>query len=442
MKKLLSFVAAVLFAATTFAKEGELKDVTLVTNGSGKTKQEAVNLALRSALEQTFGTFVSANTQIVNDKLTKDEIVSISTGNIKNYKELSSAVLPSGQFAVVVQSTISLSKLTSYAKSHGSSCELAGATFAQNMKLRKLNKENEKKVLENLKEQLKELEKSLFDISIESGTPKISKTFLNAYDIPITLTLKGCENSDACIKLLFSTLDNLNLSEEERSDYDRTNDKYWRLNIAGRTYYLRNKLTSILVDLNRMLREMTIRIHGKHVLYYKLDINSNTAEIRACPYDQRYPNAYKAWSSDNNYPIYDKYRNPKYNIRTTIGPDMPISRRLGISGNNWDMPLVGNWESARTHYGEGEGRSGTASMSRIYDPTYVEYINQLPYIYDTRENHEYIYNIGAYYTPQNSSKRKKGKSETNYNTITYLHFDIIIPQSEMESISNIEVIVP
>ena len=83
MKKLLSFIAAILFAAISFAKDGEIKDVTLVTNGSGKTKQEAVNYALRSALEQTFGTFVSTNTSIVNDKLTKDEIVSISTGNIK-----------------------------------------------------------------------------------------------------------------------------------------------------------------------------------------------------------------------------------------------------------------------------------------------------------------------------------------------------------------------
>ena len=264
MKKLLSIVAAILFAATTFAKEGNLKDVTLVTNGSGRTKQEAVNYALRSALEQTFGTFVSTNTSIVNDNLTKDEIVSISTGNIKNYKELSSAVLPSGQFAVVVQSTISLSKLTTYAKSHGSSCELAGATFAQNMKLRKLNAQNEGKVLNNLGIQLKEIEKSLFDISIATGTPKISKTYGETYDIPITLTLKGCENSEAAMNLLFTTLDNLNMSAEERADYDRTNDNYYLYEIAGREYWLRTRtMPRFPLDINRMLRELKIVVHGK-----------------------------------------------------------------------------------------------------------------------------------------------------------------------------------
>ena len=400
MKKLLSFVTAILFAATTFAKEGNLKDVTLVTNGSGRTKQEAVNYALRSALEQTFGTFVSTNTSIVNDNLTKDEIVSISTGNIKNYKELSSAVLPSGQFAVVVQSTISLSKLTTYAKSHGSSCELAGATFAQNMKLRKLNAQNEEKVLNNLGIQLKEIEKSLFDISITTGTPRISKTYKDTYDIPITLTLKGCENSEAAMNLLFSTLDNLNMSAEERTDYERTNDSYFLYEIAGRDYWLRTRAMSRFpLDLNRMLRELKIVVRGKTTFYYKLDVDNN-GSIRSLP-------------SEN----------------------VPNSIRLGRSGGR-SVSLIGNWTSARTHYGAGERRSSTASM---IDSSKEKIINQLPYIYDKNERHEYIYNLGAYYAADDGKKSRK-KSKKSYNAITYLHFDIIVPQSAMESISKIEII--
>lgn len=400
MKKLLSIVAAILFAATTFAKEGNLKDVTLVTNGSGRTKQEAVNYALRSALEQTFGTFVSTNTSIVNDNLTKDEIVSISTGNIKNYKELSSAVLPSGQFAVVVQSTISLSKLTTYAKSHGSSCELAGATFAQNMKLRKLNAQNEGKVLNNLGIQLKEIEKSLFDISIATGTPKISKTYGETYDIPITLTLKGCENSEAAMNLLFTTLDNLNMSAEERADYDRTNDNYYLYEIAGREYWLRTRtMPRFPLDLNRMLRELKIVVHGKATFYYKLDVDNN-GSIRSLP-------------SDN----------------------VPTAIKLGRSGGR-SVPVIGNWTSARTHYGAGERRSSTASM---IDSSREKIINQLPYIYDKKERHECIYNLGAYYAADDGKKSHK-KSKKSYSTITFLHFDIIVPQSAMESISKIEII--
>lgn len=65
-------------------------EVTLVVSGDGETKDKAINIALRSAIEQAYGTFVSANTTIVNDELTRDEIVTISNGNIKGYKELSS----------------------------------------------------------------------------------------------------------------------------------------------------------------------------------------------------------------------------------------------------------------------------------------------------------------------------------------------------------------
>ena len=65
------------------------KVVTLVVNGTGQTKEEATRNALRSAIEQAFGTFVSANTEVLNDELIKDEIVTVSSGNIVSYKELS-----------------------------------------------------------------------------------------------------------------------------------------------------------------------------------------------------------------------------------------------------------------------------------------------------------------------------------------------------------------
>ena len=50
---------------------GEANDVVLVVSGDGNNKEEATNVALRSAIEQTFGTFVSSNTEILNDSLVK-----------------------------------------------------------------------------------------------------------------------------------------------------------------------------------------------------------------------------------------------------------------------------------------------------------------------------------------------------------------------------------
>lgn len=62
--------------------------VTLVTSGSGANEDEATRNALRNAIEQAFGTFVSSNTTVVNDELVNDAIASVSSGNIIEYKQI------------------------------------------------------------------------------------------------------------------------------------------------------------------------------------------------------------------------------------------------------------------------------------------------------------------------------------------------------------------
>lgn len=64
-----------------FAKNVQ-DEVILTVSADGTTKEEAVKAALRSAIEQAYGTFVSANTTLLNDELVKDEIVNYTSGNI------------------------------------------------------------------------------------------------------------------------------------------------------------------------------------------------------------------------------------------------------------------------------------------------------------------------------------------------------------------------
>ena len=51
--------------------------MTLVVYGTAESEDEAIKIALRSAIEQAFGTFVSANTEVLNDELVKDEIATM-----------------------------------------------------------------------------------------------------------------------------------------------------------------------------------------------------------------------------------------------------------------------------------------------------------------------------------------------------------------------------
>lgn len=115
------------------------KTVTLVVSGQGKTQDEAKQNALRSAIEQAFGTFISSKTEILNDNLVKDEIVSVANGNIQKFEIISEVQIPSGGYATSLKATVSVTKLTSFVESKGVVVEFKGSILAANVKQQMLN---------------------------------------------------------------------------------------------------------------------------------------------------------------------------------------------------------------------------------------------------------------------------------------------------------------
>ena len=192
-------------------------EVTLVVTADGATKDEATKKALRSAIEQAYGTFVSANTTILNDELVKDEIVTITSGNIKNYYEIASATMPNGKQTVTLKATVCVSKLVSYAQSKGASTEFAGAAFSMNIKMKELNKKNEAEALSNLLTQIKSLVPYVFERSLDVGTPKVGQN--GNYKVEMKLVFKTNENFINMRKLVFSTLNSISLTKDEAQEY-------------------------------------------------------------------------------------------------------------------------------------------------------------------------------------------------------------------------------
>ncbi len=174
MKQVLKVMIIVTCLATSFVSRATPTDeITLTVSSDGPTKDEAVKNTLRSAIEQAFGAFVSANTTILNDELIKNEIVTVSNGSIKDYKEISSVQTADGSHLVTLTAIVSLNNLISYAKSHGNECEFAGNAFAMDMRLFELQKENERKVLENLLRQLDIIIPATMSWGLEMSEPVI-----------------------------------------------------------------------------------------------------------------------------------------------------------------------------------------------------------------------------------------------------------------------------
>jgi len=147
---LLSIILLPLYAQSK--KGGDV--VSLVVTSDGATKEEATKLALRSAIEQAYGVFVSSSTTILNDELVRDEIATVSSGNIQSYREISSTIRPDGRVVVTLNATVSISNLVSYSESKGATVEVKGSLFGMNHSIRELNKTNEKNALMNMFQQI------------------------------------------------------------------------------------------------------------------------------------------------------------------------------------------------------------------------------------------------------------------------------------------------
>ena len=214
---LLLFFSAYSIAQPTNDVQGNGDTVTLVTSGTGTNKEEATNNALRSALEQAYGTFVSSNTKLVNDEITRDEIVSISSGNIQKYDEISCIETQDGKFSVSLKAVVSIGKLVSFAQSHGASTELAGNTFLRNRDLAILNKKNEKKAIDHMVEQIILIaSKGLFDFSLV-----VSEPYGTGEKVRVDLRVNATpnENMKAFWDVVDNTLSSLNMEESVRKNY-------------------------------------------------------------------------------------------------------------------------------------------------------------------------------------------------------------------------------
>jgi ABC-type uncharacterized transport system substrate-binding protein len=70
---------------TTANAQDDDKNISITVSGSGKTLDDAKQSALRSAIEQAYGSFISTKTEILNDQVVADQMASVSSGNIKSY---------------------------------------------------------------------------------------------------------------------------------------------------------------------------------------------------------------------------------------------------------------------------------------------------------------------------------------------------------------------
>lgn len=390
MKKLVTIISLSIISIISLAQTTD--EITLVVNGTAATEEDAKLIALRSAIEQTFGTFVSANTTILNDELIKDEIVNISSGNISNFKILSSIVLDNGEHYVTLEATVSINKLINYSKAKGSTAEFAGQTFAMNIKMMDLREKNTITALNNLVDNMQSIMKggNLFNYKLTigqvlEGCAKIyhyQKTYkfdddgyidiyqfekdIMGYRLPIQLSYLASPITTEVFNLFENTLQSLSLSPAEIEEYRAINHSFY---IWGNKWYLPVKNEEeVIACQNRLFLTLTsellsiqLKQNNSSTSYLWMDLSENPSKSLYIPYnyflseDGTISHGFSTWTFGLvKWPNIQWYGDiawvgPKidktFNIhKSKVGSLYPPEDKLQISINSRDMLFGDRWE--------------------------------------------------------------------------------------------------
>lgn len=215
--------------------------ISVLTVSSGESRSEAIKFALRDALEQSFGAFISSNTKILNDELVNDEIVSVSSGNIVDYEVISESQLSDGNYSVSVKSNVSLTSFASYMQNKGYEVSFSGKSFGMKIKIQKLNEESEEKAIDNMIIVLKDIIKKSVDFEIEEITEPILKEDWyqtdnlgrakndgkDLYNVIIKVKPIINNNYDSFKKFFLETLRSIAMSDSEIKEYSKLNKKVY-----------------------------------------------------------------------------------------------------------------------------------------------------------------------------------------------------------------------
>jgi len=239
MKKFLVVILSItmsVYAHYLFAQDN--KTVTINASGSGKTQDAALQDALRNAIEQAFGAFISSKTEILNDQLLVDEIKSISNGNIQKYTILNESKFEDGTFANIVEATVSVTKLASFVESKGYAVEFKGGLFAINVKQQILNEEGEIKALKSMVDVLAIQMKRVFDYSIKTSEPIATSSDNSSWKVVGQISALTNANHDIMQKYLLNTLKSIAMKPTEVNDYRKLNKTIFPFGIFDRGRYV------------------------------------------------------------------------------------------------------------------------------------------------------------------------------------------------------------
>tara|TARA_B100002052_G_scaffold67060_1_gene60384 strand:- start:12246 stop:13874 length:1629 start_codon:yes stop_codon:yes gene_type:complete len=249
MKKII-LIITILATTGIYSQNSDIIEIT--TSASGITKEVAIQDALRSALEQSYGSFISTKTNIKNDELLKDEIVAITSGEIHDYELVSETKIESG-YAVTIVAKISKSVLNNFVTQSGGDAIIFDANvFSTKIRLQKLNEEAEIKSINNLLEVLEEIYARSIEFEFTSSNPKINERN-KKWRVDFEIITKYNENILNFIDYFSSSLEKIAMTKKQKLSYKELGKTTYPILVNNDFYYFRNEASYTAIN-NFLLR--------------------------------------------------------------------------------------------------------------------------------------------------------------------------------------------
>jgi len=243
MNRILKYCILFILIGSCSILKSQDNSITICATGYGENMDQAITASVRSALEQTFGVFLTSDTRTeINESTSSelelsvvDEMASLTNGNIVSYEVISSGLLETGEAMVTTRCTIALEPMQSFVQSKGHSATFSGGLFGRAIKLRELNILAEDAAMQDLVDMTRLMLATAVDFDVAPNDPQKSD---DDWLLPLTIKCKWNSNFTTWKTHFIQSLEGMAMDENEIEDFQNSRQDVVAVSIADGKNFL------------------------------------------------------------------------------------------------------------------------------------------------------------------------------------------------------------
>ncbi|MEI6582757.1 MAG: hypothetical protein WCO43_04115 [Chitinophagia bacterium] len=205
--------------------------------GYGKTEEEARMNAEIKAIVSTIGSFVTQQTEIVNDQLVSDKIAEISAGTITKVEILK----PFNGNSITIRAHVSVKEVMKFCKNNGIGTEIEGSAIASEFNRQERNESGERTALSGLSGKIQAILNRAFDYKIIADEPKLNPyskynadrewVATDEFILPLTVEVYSNDNFKILYQEIMTTLKGITMTPSEAATYKKMGKEVFEFSV-------------------------------------------------------------------------------------------------------------------------------------------------------------------------------------------------------------------